>query len=174
MIRILFNSMLLYFFSIIMIIIYLATIHLFTHSFFKDKAQGSLIIDNTKNIRGSYLLAQDLSKNIYFKPRLMQKHNATCDLALYNLNYKNKLQNLYKNTNHLYDLSSITPSASLLDPYITKRNALKQAYYIAKQHNIDISLLFLMIEKHSLNKIYPFFEVDIVNINILNSNLILK
>jgi len=161
----------LYGFCIILIILYSSVIYVSGHLFWPEKARGSLIIDANQQIRGSYLLAQNLDSQKYFIPRAIEKFDSSCDVALYNSKLKSSLLERYKEANDPYDISSLTPSSSLLDPYIMKRDAIKQAIIIAKKREVDVNLLLRLIEDYSLNNQEPFFELEIVNTTILNSIL---
>ena len=130
-----------------------------------------MILDKDKNIRGSFLLAQQLENAKYFSPRTKEKFDSCCDLALYNDKLKDKLLERYIKADNPYDISLITPSSSLLDPYIMKRDAIKQAIQIAAKRGIKSDSLIRLIEKYSLNNSEPFFELEIVNTTLLNAVL---
>ena len=104
-------------------------------------------------------------------PFLVDIDNSCCDLALYNDKLKDKLLERYIKAENPYDISLITPSASLLDPYIMKRDAIKQAIQIAAKRSIKPDNLLRLIEKYSLNNSEPFFELEIVNTTLLNAVL---
>ena len=164
-------SFCLYAACIILIILYSFVVYFSGHIFWQENARGSLIIDKNQQIRGSYLIAQNLDSKSYFTSRTIEKFDTSCDVALYNNKLKTSLLDRYKEANNPYDISSLTPSSRLLDPYIMKRDAIKQAIVIAKERGIDINLLFRLIEDYSLNNQEPFFELEIVNTTILNSIL---
>lgn len=171
MIRNIISSFALYIICIIFMILYSAIIYIVGHGFWQKNAEGSLIIDQNNQIRGSILLAQNLSSQKYFTPRTTEKFDSSCDVALYNNKLKTSLLERYKEANNPYDIALLTPSSSLLDPYIMKRDAIKQAISIAKARDIDINVLLRLIEDYSLNNQEPFFELEIVNTTILNSIL---
>lgn len=154
---------------------YVAIVYFFGHFFWPEKAAGSLIYDKNGQIRGSYLLAQNLPSEYYFMPRPSGKNNSTCDLALYNTNFKTFLKSNYlkiqSKHQQVENVIMLAPSASGLDPYITVDEAKMQAVEIAKKRNVDIEYLNFLIEQNSLKKTPPFFQLDIVNTTILNTEL---
>lgn len=171
MIRNIIASLALYFVCIICICIYSSVVYFVGHTFWQENAKGSLVLDKEKNIRGSFLLAQQLEDTRFFSPRTKDKFDSCCDLALYNDKLRYRLLERYSKAGNPYDVSLITPSASLLDPYIMKRDAIKQALQIAASRGIKPDSLLSLIEKHSLNNSEPFFELEIVNTTILNAIL---
>lgn len=164
-------SIALYFLCIVCISIYSGVVYFVGHTFWQKNAKGSLVLDKDKNIRGSFLLAQQLENAKYFYPRTKDKFDSCCDLALYNDKLKYRLLERYYKIGNPYDVSLITPSASLLDPYIMKRDAIKQAVQVAESRGIKLDSLLSLIEKHTLNNSEPFFELEIVNTTILNAIL---
>lgn len=171
MIKNILASFVLYLVCVIFICIYSSVVYFVGHTFWQENAKGSLILDKDKNIRGSFLLAQQLENAKYFSPRTKEKFGSCCDLALYNDKLKDKLLERYTKADNPYDISLLTPSASLLDPYIMKRDAIKQAIQIAARRGIKSDSLLRLIEKHSLNNSEPFFELEIVNTTLLNAVL---
>ena len=171
MIRNIVVGLVLYLICIVFICIYSGVVYFAGHTFWQENAKGSLILDKNKNVRGSFLLAQQLENTKYFSPRTKEKFDSCCDLALYNDKLKDKLLERYNKADNLYDISLLTPSASLLDPYIMKRDAIKQAIQIAKRRSISPDSLLKLIEEYSLNNSAPFFELEIVNTTILNAVL---
>jgi K+-transporting ATPase c subunit len=171
MIKNLIASLVLYLVCIVCICIYSGVVYFVGHTFWQENAKGSLILDKDKNIRGSFLLAQQLENAKYFSPRTKEKFDSCCDLALYNDKLKDKLLERYTKADNPYDVSLLTPSASLLDPYIMKRDAIKQAIQIAAKRGIKPDNLLRLIEKCSLNNSEPFFELEIVNTTLLNAIL---
>lgn len=171
MIKNIFASLALYVVCLAFICIYCGVVYFAGHTFWESNAKGSLIYDENKNVRGSILLAQNLEKKRYFSPRTKEKFDSSCDVALYNDDLKKSLLERYKEADDPYDISSITPSSSLLDPYIMKRDAVKQAIQIAENRGIDSDVLLRLVEDNSLNNSEPFFELEIVNTTILNAIL---
>jgi potassium-transporting ATPase KdpC subunit len=171
MIKDLFSGIAIYFLSALLIALYCLVVYAVGHNFWPDKASGSLITDSNGKIRGSYLLAQQLKSKLYFTPRPQDKFSNGCDVALYSDSLRSILLNRYNEALHPYDISFITPSSSLLDPYITRRDAIEQALLIASAQNMPPDKLYRLIDDNTLYEIYPFFTLDIVNTTILNSIL---
>lgn len=171
MIKNLFSSFLLLGISMSLIGLYTVTIYLVGQNFWTEHANGSLIIDNQQQIRGSLLIAQETKSAIYFTGRITEKVNNSCDVALYNEKLKTTLLQRYKDAGKPYDVSSLTPSSSLLDPYITKREAIHQAKKIALARNVPLKHLLKLIELYTLDKSTPFFDLEIINTTLLNSIL---
>lgn len=165
----------LYLICIFLVGIYSLFLQTVGNLFFHENTRGSLIYDQNKQIRGSYLLGQRIKSDHYFTSRPTRKITSECsdecNVSLYSDTLRNSLLKKFNKSPHKYDISSITPSASLLDPYITERDALIQAEAIAKARNINMDNLIALIKKHSLKEAWPFFETSIVNTTILNSEL---
>lgn len=170
MIKNLLFCIILYFVSLALIAFYSFSVGLIGHKFWPKNSSGNLIYDHEDNIRGSLLLSQKTNSKKYFKGRAMTKINTSCDVALYNDELKKFLLEKY-NESDKYDIAFITPSSSLLDPYITTREALRQATEIASIRNIKLEEITSMIQNLSLKKSEPFFELEIVNTTHLNALL---
>lgn len=172
MIKNIIYSLLIYLICLLLISFYSLTIYSVSHKFMPSQAKGSLIYDQQEQIRGSMLLSQRLNEQLFFSSRLQHKFDEACDLALYNDKLKNNLKSHFAaGTNH-YDISLLTPSASLLDPYIMKRDAIRQAINIARQRKIKLEELLMLIENNYLANDSIFFELDIINTNLLNKALL--
>jgi potassium-transporting ATPase KdpC subunit len=172
MIRNLIYSFALYFICMILICLYCAVVYFTSHALWQEKSQGSLIIDENKQIRGSVLIAQNLKDKRFFSPRTSEKFDSSCDVALYNDKLRSGLLERYRNADKPYDISSLTPSASLVDPYIMKRDAIIQAIKIAKARNINPTILLRLIDDLAIDNSGAFFDLEIVNTTILNSELL--
>lgn len=160
----------LYLLCCVIIAVYSLTIYIISHGFMKDKAQGSLIYDNEGNIRGSVLLAQDFQNKQYFKGR----NNFTisqniCDVAMYSKIFRREINSRYTDLFYKDDVIMITSSSSLLDPYISKKEALRQAEAVADARGVDLVEIVNLIEELTLHSLYPFFQLDIVNVTKLNA-----
>ena len=164
-------SSLLYSFCLVAIALYSLTIYMVGQTLWPDKTKGSLILDKNNNIRGSYLIAQQLKGLKYFKPRPNIEFNSECDIAIYNNNFKDTLIRNYDEKASHYDVTMMTTSSSKQDPFITKREAVFQALTVSKARGIDINIIYALIDQHALNKQKVFFELDIVNTSILNGIL---
>jgi K+-transporting ATPase c subunit len=165
----LFGSIL-YLISLTLVAIYTLFIAGIGHKFWSQNSSGHLIYDHNNNIRGSLLLGQKINSNKYFKGRTIMPIDSSCNVALYNEELKKLLLEKY-NESDKKDISFITPSSSLLDPYITVAEAMKQAPGIALAHNIPLEQITSLIQDLLLKKSSPFFELEIVNTTLLNSML---
>lgn len=161
----------LYFFCLIIIGLYTIIIYFVGHGLWPNQAAGSLILDGDLNVRGSYLISQDLKGDKYFKMRSYVKFDHECDVALYNPKVKRHLIDKYDEAQDRYDISMMTPSISFDDPFITRREALHQALKIAKVRGKPIEEIYKLIDENTLYSQAPFFELDIVNALLLNSRL---
>lgn len=161
----------LYILSVVIIIIYCALLYIIGHVFMPEKAGGSLIFDDQGQIRGSKLIAQIFTQEKYFYGRISNRVNNKCDMALYNKLFKEELNNSYKLADNKDDISMITPSSSLLDPYIMRSEALRQAARVANAREMDIDTIVNLINRLTLWAAPPFFELDIVNVTLLNAHL---
>lgn len=160
-------SMTLYLVCMLLVFIYSFSIFLISNHFWPQEASGSLIIDSKNNIRGSFLLSQNLNSEKYFYSRPINS-KMNCNMSLYGDIMKKSLNDEYKKLVNKSNVSMISPSSSLLDPYIMKDEALFQALEIAKVRNIDANILENIIQKRSLSSSYPFFKLEIVNTTLLN------
>lgn len=171
MIKNILSGLFLYVTSLMMVALYCIIVYIAGHSFWQESAGGSLIIDQEQKVRGSILLAQKTNSKIYFTGRPNKKIDSKCDIALYNETLKLTLLKLFEESGRPFDVSSLTPSASLLDPYITKREALIQAQKVAFARQMELKKLLEIINRHALSQSIPFFELEIVNTTLLNSIL---
>lgn len=167
------SSIVLYFICLILVGFYTITIYFVGHGFWPERTSGSLIINKENQIRGSFLIAQQLNSPKYFRARPYIEYDSECDcdVALYNPNLKAELISKYKAEIHPYDVSMITSSASGYDPFITRREAINQAPLIAKARNFHSEKVYKLIDENTLYKSWPFFELDIVNTSVLNNKL---
>jgi K+-transporting ATPase c subunit len=183
MIKNIFFSLIIYVSSLALVFLYCATLYVIGHRFWPEKASGSLIFDKTNQIRGSLLLSQklnpDINPNMYFTGRPIGNFANNCNVALYSESLKTLVlknheafkQKFQTKEDSLFDISALVPSASLLDPYITKHEALAQAQNIATARHIDVNKLIELIANNALSPSFPFFEVEIVNTTLLNTLL---
>jgi K+-transporting ATPase ATPase C chain len=121
--------------------------------FFKDKANGSLIVDAAGAVRGSRLLAQNFSSDKYFQPRPSAAgtgYDATSSGGTNLGPTSQKLSDSVKAAVAAYRTSNgmaadaavpadaVTSSASGLDPHISVANALLQAPRVAKARGLSV------------------------------------
>jgi K+-transporting ATPase ATPase C chain len=120
---------------------------------FKDKANGSLIVDSGGAVRGSALLAQNFSSDKYFQPRPSAAGTGYDATSSGGTNFGPTSQKLsdsikaavaaYRTSNGLaadasVPADAVTSSASGLDPHISVANALLQAPRVAKARGLTV------------------------------------
>jgi K+-transporting ATPase ATPase C chain len=119
---------------------------------FRDKANGSLIVDQDGTVRGSKLLAQGFTADKYFHPRPSAAGNGYDAASSGGSNLGPTSQKLndaikdrigaYRKENGLSENDSIpadavTASGSGLDPHISLRNAELQTPRVAKARGLS-------------------------------------
>ncbi len=161
----------LYIFCFCIIGLYSVIIYILGSNLWPHQAGGSLILDKNNNIRGSYLLAQNLKSDKYFQSRPNKQFHDSCDVALYSTELKEYLISKYDTATGIYDITMLVPSASLHDPFITTREAFLQAPRISRNNKIKLTEVIELIDANSIPPIMPFFELDIVNVMHLNTKL---
>jgi K+-transporting ATPase ATPase C chain len=120
---------------------------------FRDKANGSLIVDKDGTVRGSKLLGQSFTDAKYFHPRPSAAGNGydAANSSGSNLGPTSKKLNdaikdrvaAYRAENGLKETDpipadAVTASGSGLDPHISLRNAELQAGRVAKARNVPV------------------------------------
>ncbi len=133
-------------------------------TFFRDKANGSLIVDQEGQVRGSGLLGQNFSGDRYFHPRPSAAGNGYDASNSGGSNYGPTSQKLndaiteridaYRKENGLRDTEpvpadAVTASGSGLDPHISPRNAALQSERVAKTRGIAAPELQRLIEQNT-------------------------
>ena len=131
---------------------------------FRDKANGSLIVDKDGAIRGSRLLGQSFAGPQYFHPR-PSSAGAGYDAA--NSSGSNlgptsqKLHDavkervaVYRTENGLKETDpvpadAVTASGSGLDPHISIRNAELQVRRVAKARDLSEEMVRTLIQQHT-------------------------
>ncbi len=171
MIKNIFSSFFLYLLCLLLIAAYSLLVYVGGNFFFPEKSGGSLMLDKHGQVHGSVLLAQALGSDKYFTSRTIMKIDQDCDVALYNSELKSVLINSLSKIDNPIDVSFLTPSFSLLDPYITKRQAETEIAKIAKVRGVSKEEIHAIIDELTLYKSWPFFELDIVNTTLLNARL---
>lgn len=119
---------------------------------FKDKANGSLIVDKDGTIRGSRLLGQQFADAKYFHPRPSAAgagydaaNSSGSNLGPTSQKLNNAIQDriaVYRTENGLKETDAVpadavTASASGLDPHISRRNAELQAARVARARGLS-------------------------------------
>lgn len=165
----------LYLLCCLMITAYILVIYVVSYNLMQERAKGSLIYDPEGNIRGSILLAQNFTSDQYFKGRKnFSIDDNICDVAMYSKMFRNTINDNYQKQNNKSDSIMITQSNSRLDPYISKDEALRQAINVAAARGINPDELLQLIDQLTLHSSYPFFQLDIVNVTKLNSQMFYK
>jgi K+-transporting ATPase ATPase C chain len=122
-----------------------------SQALFRDKANGSLIVDSSGTIRGSQLLGQQFTADKYFHSRPSAAGNGYDATASAGSNLGPTSTNLVKSiaqnisdyrtqnglgTNDAVPADAVTASASGLDPHISVHNAELQAPRVAKARSL--------------------------------------
>ena len=123
-----------------------------SQALFRDKANGSLIVDQDGTVRGSKLLAQGFTADKYFHPRPSAAGNGYDAASSGGSNLGPTSQKLndaikdrigaYRKENGLSENDSVpadavTASGSGLDPHISLRNAELQTPRVAKARGLS-------------------------------------
>jgi K+-transporting ATPase ATPase C chain len=123
-----------------------------SQAFFRDKANGSLIVDQAGAIRGSKLLAQGFTDPKYFHPRPSAAGNgydaansSGSNLGPTSQKLKDAIKDridAYRKENGLsadqdVPADAVTASGSGLDPHISPRNAEFQVPRVAKARGVS-------------------------------------
>ncbi len=181
----LYLSLRLYLISAIILIIYNLILYGAGNSFWQEETQGSLIRNDDGHVKGSYLISQKLENTKYFRYRPQPMFLDQCHVALYHSKFKKALTSLVKknkpivseeplaigeqNTNKAYsDITMLTSSASGLDPYITKAEAIRQIPLVAAKRGINPKILKQLVDQQTIKASFPFFTNDIINVTKLN------
>jgi K+-transporting ATPase ATPase C chain len=160
-----------------------------SQALFRDKANGSLIVDSTGAVRGSRLLGQQFTADKYFHTRPSAAGNGydATSSGGSNLGPTSKkladsiAQNIadYRaqnglGTNDLVPADAVTASGSGLDPHISVRNAELQAPRVAKARSLPVekvlALARLNTDQPDLN-IFGEPGVNVLKLNLALDNL---
>jgi len=160
-----------------------------SQALFRDKANGSLIVDSTGTVRGSRLLGQLFTADKYFHTRPSAAGNGydATSSGGSNLGPTSKkladsvAQNIadYRaqnglGTNDLVPADAVTASGSGLDPHISVRNAELQAPRVAKARSLPVekvlALAGLNTDQPDLN-IFGEPGVNVLKLNLALDNL---
>src|SRR5215468_8321952 len=127
---------------------------------FRDKANGSLIVDKDGVVRGSKLLGQGFTAEKYFHPRPSAAGNGydAANSSGSNLGPTSQKLNdatkeriaAYRTENHLpasdaVPADGVTASGSGLDPHISVRNAELQAARVARARGTDVQKVLALV-----------------------------
>jgi K+-transporting ATPase ATPase C chain len=150
---------------------------------FRDKANGSLIVDKDGTVRGSRLLGQNFTADKYFHPRPSSAGNGydASNSSGSNLGptsqklHDNIAQNIadYRSQNGLetnapIPADAVTASASGLDPHISPQNAELQARRVAKTRGLTIEKVRDLIKQNTDSPDLGFLGDPGVNVLTLN------
>jgi K+-transporting ATPase ATPase C chain len=150
---------------------------------FKDKANGSLVVDAAGVVRGSTLLAQNFSSDKYFQPRASAAGTGYDATSSGGTNLGPTSQKLsdsikaavaaYRSSNGMaadapVPADAVTSSASGLDPHIGAANAQIQAARVAKARKIPIEKVQALIAQCTEGRDLGLFGEPGVNVLKLN------
>jgi potassium-transporting ATPase KdpC subunit len=135
-----------------------------SQALFRDKANGSLILDNDGAVRGSKLLGQGFTGEKYFHPRPSAAGNGydAANSGGSNLGPTSQKLNdaikdritAYRAENGLKEgdpvpADAVTASGSGLDPHISVKNAELQLARVAKARSVDVDRLRELIKQNT-------------------------
>ena len=135
-----------------------------SQALFRDKANGSLIVDPDGTVRGSKLLAQGFTADKYFHPRPSAAGNGYDAAASSGSNLGPTSQKLsdaikdrveaYRKENGLKEgeavpADAVTTSGSGLDPHISWRNAELQTPRVAKARAVSEDKVRELIQQNT-------------------------
>lgn len=150
---------------------------------FRDKANGSLIVDAKGVVLGSRLLGQSFTADKYFHPRPSAAGNGYDAANSSGSNLGPTSQKLYdaikerigayrkinglKDTEHV-PADAVTASGSGLDPHISVPNAERQWTRVAKARGLDPQQVRELIEQHTAKANFGLLGDSGVNVLLLN------
>jgi K+-transporting ATPase ATPase C chain len=132
--------------------------------FFRDQANGSLIVDKDGTVHGSKLLGQQFTADKYFQSRPSAAGNGYDATSSGGSNLGPTSSNLvttitqriadYRTanglaTNTLVPADAVTASGSGLDPHISLRNAELQAPRVAKARNVSVEQVLALVRANT-------------------------
>ena len=157
-----------------------------SQALFRDKANGSLIVDQDGTVRGSKLLAQAFTADKYFHPRPSAAGNGydAANSGGSNLGPTSQKLNdaikdrvdAYRKENGLnadepVPADAVTTSGSGLDPHISLRNAELQTARVAKVRAVSEKKLHKLIEQNTDGRDLGVLGEPGVNVLTLNRAL---
>jgi K+-transporting ATPase ATPase C chain len=150
---------------------------------FRDRANGSLIVDKDGAVRGSRLLGQNFSGQGYFHPRPSAAGNGYDAVNSSGSNLGPTSQKLhdaikgrieaYRKENDLKETEfvpadAVTASGSGLDPHISLRNAEIQSKRVARVRQISDERIRQLIQQYTSGRDLGVFGDSGVNVLTLN------
>jgi len=157
-----------------------------SQALFRDKANGSLIVDPDGTVRGSKLLAQGFTADKYFHPRPSAAGNGYDAAASSGSNLGPTSQKLsdaikdrveaYRKENGLKEgeavpAEAVTTSGSGLDPHISWRNAELQTPRVAKARAVSEDKVRELIQQNTDGRDLAVLGDPGVNVLTLNRAL---
>lgn len=172
-------------FTFITGIIYPGIITGIAQYFFHEKANGSLLIHNNKNV-GSVLIGQNFDKSKYFWGRpsatgafpynTMDAKGSGLSPANpdFIARIKNKVEILQKNhgINNKVPIELVEASASGIDPHISPKAAYYQINRVAKARGLTNDVVRKLVDLHIENRQFGILGEE--RINVLKLNLALS
>jgi K+-transporting ATPase ATPase C chain len=150
--------------AVVCCVIYPLVVYGISQALFRDKANGSLIVDSSGTVRGSALLGQQFTADKYFHPRPSTAGNGydATSSGGSNLGPTSKklsdsvAQNIadYRTqnglgTNDAVPADAVTASASGLDPHISVRNAELQTPRVAKVRGLPVERVLELVRRNT-------------------------
>lgn len=154
-----------------------------SQTFVREKANGSLIVDQSGTVRGSKLLGQNFSDTKYFHPRPSSAGNGydAANSSGSNLGpTSQKLNDAIKdrigayraenglNENQPVPADAVTASGSGLDPHISVQNAELQIPRVAKARALDVRQVRELVRQNTDGRALGFLGEPGVNVLKLN------
>jgi K+-transporting ATPase ATPase C chain len=151
--------------------------------FFRDQANGSLIVDADGTVHGSKLLGQQFTADKYFQSRPSAAGNGYDATSSGGSNLGPTSSNLvttitqriadYRTqngmaTNTPVPADAVTASGSGLDPHISLRNAELQAPRVAKARNVSVEQVLALVRANTDPASLGFLGEPGVNVLELN------
>ena len=175
------------FFAIILCGVYPLVVFAAGQLLFPHQANGSLLVDKSRAVRGSALLAQNFTGAQYFHPRpsaagangFDAKSSSGSNLGPTSSNLvANITQNIanYRAennlaTNAIVPADAVTESASGLDPHITPANAEIQIARVAKARGLSEDRVRELVKQNTNGRDLGLFGEPRVNLMTLNFTL---
>ena len=160
-----------------------------SQALFRDKANGSLIVDSTGTVRGSRLIGQQFTAEKYFHPRPSAAGNGydasnsgasnlgpTSSNLLASITQRVSDYRIENNlaTNAPVPADAVTASASGLDPHISVHNAELQAPRVAKARSLTVDKVLELVRANTDAPDLGIFGdpgVNVLKLNLALDNL---
>ena len=154
-----------------------------SQALFRDKANGSLIVNSSGTIRGSRLIGQQFNDAKYFHSRPSAAGNGYDAANSGGSNLGPTSSNLFAiiskriadyraendlATNAIVPADAVTASASGLDPHVSLRNAELQAPRVAKARHLPVEKILALVRANTEAPDLGLFGEPRVNVLQLN------